>query len=529
MANKQMFRSAPRGQTPPAANTINEAGGVAYSRDARQALAQLACTGCLTSTFYVQEDVQLATILKIAREVDPVFLAKTAVYARERGFMKDMPALLCGILAARGTTEARAALAAVFPRVIDSGKMLRNFVQMVRSGQLGRKSLGTMPKRLVASWLNGRDVTALFKASVGNDPSLADIIKLAHPRPASDAHKAFYGYQIGEKYEAGHLPPLIQLFEAWKKAPTGDVPDVPFLMLTAVPLTTAQWTRIAVTAPWQTVRMNLQTFERHGVFKDVGAVKAVAAKLRDSDAIRRARAFPYQLMVAYKMSTGLPPAIREALQDAMEVAIENVPAFEGDVVVCPDVSGSMREAITGERKGATSVVTCVEVAALVTAAVLRNNRSARVIPFAEGVRSVDLNARDTVMTNAGRIAAERPGATDCSAPLRLLNQEKARADLVLVVSDNQSWLDTPASYYGAGGTGTAKAWAEFKVRNPKARLVCLDLQPSTSTQVKDRADILNVGGWSETVWSVISAFMQGHGSWTDVIDRIDLSTPPGNA
>ena len=31
---------------------------------------------------------------------------------------------------------------AVFPRVIDNGKMLRNFVQVVRSGTVGRKSFG---------------------------------------------------------------------------------------------------------------------------------------------------------------------------------------------------------------------------------------------------------------------------------------------------------------------------------------------------------------------------------------------------
>lgn len=523
MANKQLFGSAPRGQTPPATDTINEAGGVAYARGPREALAQLAVTGCLSNTFYVQADDQLGQAVRLAREVDPMFIGKAAVYARERGFMKDMPALLCGVLAARGTQEARDVLKLVFPRVIDSGKMVRNFVQMVRSGQFGRKSLGTLPKRLVTDWLNGRDVTSLFKSSIGNDPSLADVVKMVHPRPASDAHKAFYGYLIGRPHEPGHLPPLVQQFERWKREPGGEVPDVPFLMLTALPLTAAQWTAIALSASWQTIRMNLQTFERHGVLKDESVVRRLAERLRDADAIRRARVFPYQLLIAYKMSQGLPGEIREALQDAMEVSVSNVPAFDGKVVVCPDVSGSMHSPVTGERKGATSVVQCVEVAALVSAAILRTNRGARVIPFAEGVRRVEINPRDTVMTNAERIYREPAGSTDCSAPIRLLNEEGTHADLVVLVSDNQSWIDTAGGYYGAGGTGTAKAWAEFKVRNPRARLVCLDLQPASSTQVKDRSDILNVGGWSDTVWDVIRAFMSGQDHWADVIDRIELT------
>ena len=34
----------------------------------------------------------------------------------------------------------------------------------------------------------------------------------------------------------------------------------------------------------------------------------------------------------------VPAVVRDALQDAMEVAIGNVPQLDGSVVVCPDVS-----------------------------------------------------------------------------------------------------------------------------------------------------------------------------------------------
>ena len=94
---------------------------------------------------------------------------------------------------------------------------------------------------------------------------------------------------------------------------------------------------------------------------------------------------PYQLMAAYlAASEDVPGIVREALQDAMEIAIANVPAVAGNVVVCPDVSGSMSSPATGYRKGATSKVRCIDVAALVAAAMLRVNRSARVLPFEDG-------------------------------------------------------------------------------------------------------------------------------------------------
>jgi 60 kDa SS-A/Ro ribonucleoprotein len=109
------------------------------------------------------------------------------------------------------------------------------------------------------------------------------------------------------------------------------------------------------------------------------------------------------------------------------------------------------------------------------------------------------------MTNAGRLAAIGGGGTNCSAPVRLLNQRKAKADLVLFISDNQSWVDQ-----GRGrGTALLAEWSEFLQRNPKARLVCLDVQPNQTTQAVERVDILNIGGFSDQAFEVIAAFASG--------------------
>src|SRR5678815_1394401 len=123
----------------------------------------------------------------------------------------------------------------------------------------------------------------------------------------------------------------------------------------------------------------------------------------------------------------------------MEIAIANVPAIEGRVYVCPDVSGSMSSAVTGYRPGATSAVRCIDVAALVAAAMVRKNPSAEVLPFEDRVVKVALNPRDSVMTNAQKLAAVGGGGTNCSAPLTKLNARRAAGDLVIFVSDNQSW------------------------------------------------------------------------------------------
>ena len=144
MANKNIFKSI-AGMFTPKADVVNEAGGLAYKLSLKQALAQYAATGCFNHTFYADAAEQLENVLALAAAVDAEFVAKAAVYTRVKGFMKDMPAFLVAIL----SVKYKEMFERVFPRVIDNGKMLRNFVQIMRSGAVGRKSLGSLPKRMV--------------------------------------------------------------------------------------------------------------------------------------------------------------------------------------------------------------------------------------------------------------------------------------------------------------------------------------------------------------------------------------------
>jgi 60 kDa SS-A/Ro ribonucleoprotein len=232
-------------------------------------------------------------------------------------------------------------------------------------------------------------------------------------------------------------------------------------------------------------------------------------------------------MTAYmNASNSVPNTVREALQDAMEIAISNVPQINGKVYVFPDVSGSMQSPVTGYRKGATSKVRCIDVAALVAAAILRKNPNAEVIPFSDDVVPCRLNPRDSVMTNAQKLANLPSGGTNCSAPLAELNKRKANGDLIVYVSDNESWVDT-AHYgrFGGSATKTMTEWATFKSRNADARMVCIDIQPYATTQAKERADVMNIGGFSDQVFEVIAKFAAGRLNaehWIGVIENVNV-------
>jgi 60 kDa SS-A/Ro ribonucleoprotein len=68
-------------------------------------LAQLAATGTLQTISIRPRKRSLRSAGGRPRPVDPLFVAKASVYARSRGTMKDMPALLAAYLTSPSRTS----------------------------------------------------------------------------------------------------------------------------------------------------------------------------------------------------------------------------------------------------------------------------------------------------------------------------------------------------------------------------------------------------------------------------------------
>lgn len=511
MANKKIFASTPsRNARNPMVDAVNAAGGLAYSRDAEDALAQLAVTGTFNGTFYASGEQTLDEVLKLAQQCTPQFLAELAVYSRESAFMKDSSALLLAVLMTRDIGKFQA----VFNRVIDNGKMLRTFCQIVRSGKVGRKSFGSAAKRMIQQWIQNRPIHKLMGDVVGNDPSLADVVKMVHPRPRDASQESFFAYLIGKEKNPENLPEIVKEFEAFKKATPGyrKVPNVPFQLISSQNLTTGEWAACAEAGGFHMVRMNLNTFTRHGVFNDQENINMIAAKLSDRELVKRSKVFPYQLYTAYLNADSVPQKVSNALQDAMEIATTNVPSF-GKVLVGVDYSGSMCAPVTGNRGSASTKVTCNMVASLMAACVVRNS-DATVYRFNTQAQRITLNPRDSVITNARKIGANG-GGTDCGSFLRQALNDGVKADVVICLSDNESWANPYPNR-----TNLMAEWDKYAAKNPGAKMICIDLAANTTTQAPSRKNVLNIGGFSDEVFTVIESFINNaHGAtaWREKI------------
>ncbi len=113
----------------------------------------------------------------------------------------------------------------------------------------------------------------------------------------------------------------------------------------------------------------------------------------------------------------------------------------------------------------------VDVAALFAAAILRRNPDSVVIPFDTRAYDAKLDPSDSILSLSERLAKYGGGGTDCSIPLRQINQDSGPNNKystrqfagVVLVSDNESWINRGQAFgYGTGGSpGVMTEWQTF--------------------------------------------------------------------
>lgn len=293
------------------------------------------------------------------------------------------------------------------------------------------------------------------------------------------------------------------------------------------------WAAIAMNSRWHAVKKNLVRFARLGVYDVPGATEALAGILRDEVTKPGVMAMPYDVLSAWteiRDKPEIPMEIKLALQDALDKIVQNVPVMK-DTAVFVDLSGSMKAPVSGQR-AVSSKLSCRDVAATMAACILARNPKTAVFGFHTTVEIPVLNPRDSVMTNVEKIQALPDGGTDCASTILFLRENAKNFENVIIFSDNESWfVNRIQQYWGAervatGGSSLMQEWEQYRRGHPERRLVVCDLTPTGDSQAIDRPDILNVGGFSDVVFSLIGEFFAGQlgpEHWVGAIESISLA------
>lgn len=497
MANKKVFSNTKN--TP---NVVaNAAGGVAVALSEKEALAKYVVTSMFSDTFYTTAEDQVKEIQGLVKSItDNKFIAKCAVYARTVAGMKDTPAYLLNVLYDRD----KELFKKVFPRVIDSGRMLRTFSQMARSDMFKRNLSNKTFRSVYQAWFDAKTPDYVFRNSMGNSPSIPDIVKMTHIK--GNKNQDVISYLMGKEYNVENLPENLRAYLNWQKDRSLPVPEVDFKLLDSFKLTTDEWAKVLRSCSWNTLRMNLATFERHGVFSDRDNLKFAANKL--TERVPKS-IFPYQVFSAYLMNKN-NLTLANALNEVMEKSVENLPRISGTTVIAVDTSGSMGSKVGNSQ----SSITCVQVASMFAASIARTCKNSIIIPFDTRVHDSITNSSMSILTMADKLSRYGGGGTDIPSVIDYLESKKVNFDNLIIISDNESWVDR-----SWGRTPFYEAWN--KISKGKRKLVSIDLNANSySNAPTNRVNSMFVAGFNDSVFDAVSRFFEGNGKFIDAVNEI---------
>lgn len=449
--------------------------------------------------------MQTSALVRMAETAEPANLAQSAMLADERGRDADA-AILLAVLSRRDPALFRQ----VFPKIITSGSKLRRFVGCIRSGVGGRRSLGARPRAMVRDWLERATDMELLAASVGNGPSLADVIRMVHPKPATEGRAALYGWLINPRTEHAALPPLVRDYLAFRARPLGDPPEVPFDLLISLKLTPAQWATVARRMPLDALLRHLNRLVRRKAFDDPATLAETLDQLADPARIKAAGVGPYRLMCLLRsLDPSAPTGLHTALEAALNSAVALIPPFTGAVVVCPNVVGILTRRASALPRGAATAVQGHDVAALMVTALTQGNRAARLRPYADGPKTLAPSSAG-ILGLSKQLAVMQGKFSHVGIALEALVPERKPVDLVVIVTANAeggTYVDLDV------GAVMATAWRRIKAHNPKAKLVCLQIRPDIPWRhpvtLPTGPDILHLSGFSDETLPLIRDFVEG--------------------
>ena len=496
---------------------FNAEGFACFTHDLRDQARNFLRTGTLTGTFYASASVlarETVDVLCRLADQDANVLCEETIAARTDGYMRTLPILSVVVLSGLKDKSSFFRAAAQVLRV---PRDVAQFITICKSGLVpGVRGFGGCRIKAVQNWLGTLSSYHAIKGTSMKEMTMADVVRLSHVKPNSDVQRELLGWVSGHvKPSRVSLNPQIVCLEALRLETDaqeqvrlireGRLPYEAVVSVVASP-SMPVWEALLEQAPTFNLLRNLRTFTRHGVFAKQMNVDLVVRKLSRPDTLVQARILPFQCYAAWKAYAEVPDAdaqIVAALSDAIEQSVCNLPLFDGRVVIAPDVSGSMVLNYTNKEQ----TTSAAEVSGIFSAGLLKRCPNVRVLPFEERVVNITLNPRDSVLSNARRIAGLGGGGTALCAPIERLIQDRDKVDLFVGITDNVEWV----------GQGFLSAWRAYRSKiAPEAKAVLVTVVPNTDRPVpQGEPGVSFVHGWSDSVLrfvAEVSGICQGYDS-----------------
>lgn len=509
----------------------NNAGGYAFTISPWERLTRFLIIGSLGGTYYVNEREltvrNASVILDLIKEdgrrvVDEVI----SISDSGRAPSNDPALFVLALVSAEGNKETRKYALHNLSKVARTGTHLLHFISFANEFRgLGGRAMSTA----ISHWYNdmdeGRLAYQLLKYQSRDGWSQADVIRLTHPKPKSEAASTMFDWAINGWHwptpppyphpESPHPMTQIVAFEYLKRNPTEEnavraIVDhnltremIPTELLKSRTVWEALLSRMPL---WAMVR-NLGNMSKVDLLKPMSdAERTICSRLRDQSYIYKSRMHPLALLVALKTyaqghgyrsssSWDICPKVVDALDDAFYLAFDNVEPTHKRIMISLDVSGSMAAPFGN------SPLSCCEAGTALSLVTASTEEEYLITRFNTGIQTIPITPRSRLDDALRYTRGVNWGGTDCSLPMVWARRKDLLFDAFIVITDSETW---------AGDIHPVQALDEYRrwSNNDATKLIVVGMTSSGfSIADPDDSHMLDVVGFDTSTPSLISEFL----------------------
>jgi len=458
-------------------------------------------TSSFSDKFYETASDRLEKMRHLIAENDPRFVARLAIYAREKMNLRSIPLVLAVELARAHSGDAlvRQLTTRIIQRADEITELLAYY--QLANDRNERKKLNRLSKQLKAGLKNAFnkfDEYQFAKYNRDTEIRLRDALFLVHPKAKDDEQQLIFNKIIENRLEIPYT---------W---------ETELSALGQTPFESEEAKKAAFARKWEELidsgkmgYMALLRNLRNILEADVSSrhIRCVCETLNAKEKVLQSKQLPFRFLAAYReissVSSGYVTLVMNALEEAVTATAENIAGFDEttNVLVACDVSGSMLSLVSPRSKIKNYDIGLV-------LGMLLKSRCQYVISgiFGERWKIVNLPGSG-VLSNVNEFY-KREGEVGYSTNgylviEDLLNSKKV-VDKIMIFTDCQLWDST------GNDTQMSDVWKKYKEIAPEAKLYLFDLTGYGTVPLDITNDnVYLIAGWSDKIFDILQAIDKG--------------------
>ena len=458
-------------------------------------------TSALSDKFYEKASDRTEKIRHLIAKNDPQFVARLAVYTRERMNLRSIPLVLAVELAKvhSGDDLVRRMTTRIIQRADEITELLAYY--QMSNKRNGIKKLSRLSKQLqggLQNAFNKFDEYQFAKYNQDTEIKLRDALFLAHPKAKDEAQQLIFNKIVGNELQTPYT---------W---------ETELSALGQTKFDSEKAKKEAFTRKWEELidsgkvgYMALLRNLRNILEAEVSSqhIQRVCETLSAKEKVLRSKQLPFRFLSAYRelsqVNSGYASKVMNALEEAVKATAANIAGFDETtkVVVACDVSASMQKAISPKSK-----VMNYDIGLML--GMLLKSRCQNVVSGMFGSTWKIVNLPDSGVLSNVDAFYKREGEVGYSTNgylvvEDLLSQGKVM-DKIMVFTDCQLWDSTGSNIQ------MRNVWKKYKAIAPDAKLYLFDLAGYGTVPLDiTNDDVHLIAGWSDKIFDILQAIDNG--------------------